>query len=333
MKRLVLAAAAALTLSACSPSGAVDAKDPWATLQPWNHARADVQKLPEGVEYVVVQKGDGKGPNPGSRDMVEVKYAGRIAETGIEFDSSYARGDTAKFRLNGVIPGWTQGIQKMQPGDHFMFWIPAKQGYGERGSPPKIEPNTDLMFQVELLKVIPDGWAKAMPWPTDSSEVQRRPSGLEYFPVESGSADGPSPTDADIAIVHFEGRLEGVKAEEGETRRRASRPQRRAFHLRRRLAQGFPGEGPRPRLGRSRETDAHRRPLDGPHARAAGLQGRRRWPHPARRHRGLRARAARRRPGVGRYHPRAAAIGSAIPQQPSCPGQRRGGCACARPMP
>ncbi len=117
MKRLVLAAAAALTLSACSPPGAVDAKDPWATLQPWNHARADVQKLPEGVEYVVVQKGDGKGPNPGPRDMVEVKYAGRIAETGLEFDSSYARGDTAKFRLNGVIPGWTQGIQKMHIAD------------------------------------------------------------------------------------------------------------------------------------------------------------------------------------------------------------------------
>ena len=217
MKRLVLAVVAALTLSACSPSGAVDANDPWPTLQPWNHARADVQKLPEGVEYIVVRKGDGKGPNPGPRDMVEVKYEGRIAETGLVFDSSYQRGETAKFRLNGVIPGWTQGIQKMQPGDMVMFWIPAKQAYGDRGMPPKIEPDTDLMFQVELLKVIPDGWAKAMPWPTDSSEVQRRPSGLEYFPVESGPADGASPTDADVAIVHFEGRLEGVKAEEGES--------------------------------------------------------------------------------------------------------------------
>jgi FKBP-type peptidyl-prolyl cis-trans isomerase len=162
MKRLVLAAAAALTLSACSPSGAVDANDPWAALQPWNHGRGDVVKLPEGVEYVVVRKGDGKGPMPGPRDMVEVKYEGRIADTGLVFDSSYQRGDTAKFRLNGVIPGWTQGIQKMQPGDQFMFWIPSAQGYGERGSPPKIEPNSDLMFQVELLKVIPDGWANAV---------------------------------------------------------------------------------------------------------------------------------------------------------------------------
>jgi FKBP-type peptidyl-prolyl cis-trans isomerase len=217
MKRLVLAAVAALTISACSPAGTVDAADPWAALQPWNHGRAGVEKLPSGVEYYVVRKGDGKGAVPGPRDMVEVKYEGRLADTGLVFDSSYQRGDTAKFRLNGVIPGWTQGMQKMQPGDMFVFWIPSKEGYGKSGSPPRIEPDTDLMFQVELLKVIPDGWAKAMPWPTDSSEVVRRPSGLEYFPIESGPADGPSPTDADIAVVHFEGRLEGVKAEEGES--------------------------------------------------------------------------------------------------------------------
>lgn len=218
MKRLVLAVAAGLILAACSPGGgAVNEKDPWATLQPWSHARAGVQKLPDGVEYYVVHKGDGKGPMPGPRDMVEVKYEGRLADTGLVFDSSYQRGDTAKFRLNGVIPGWTAGMQKMQPGDMFVFWIPSKQGYGDRGAGAQIPPNADLMFQVELLKVIADPWAKAMPWPTDSSEVQRRPSGVEYFAVESGPADGASPTDADEVVVQFEGRLEGVKAEPGET--------------------------------------------------------------------------------------------------------------------
>jgi peptidylprolyl isomerase len=217
MKRLVLAVVAALTISACSPSGAVDANDPWAALQPWDHARAGVEKLPSGVEYYVLRKGDGKGAMPSERDMVEVKYEGRLAETGLVFDSSYQRDETAKFRLNGVIPGWTQGIQKMQPGDMFMFWIPSKEAYGERGMPPRIDPNSDLMFQVELIKVIADPWAKAMPWPTDSSEVQRRPSGLEYFAIESGPADSASPTDADEVVVHFEGRLEGVKAEEGES--------------------------------------------------------------------------------------------------------------------
>ena len=217
MKRLVLAFAAALTISACSPGGAVDTKDPLTALQPWNHNRAGVEKLPNGVEYYVVRKGDGKEAAPSERDMVEVKYEGRLAENGLVFDSSYQRGDTAKFRLNAVIPGWTTGMQKMQPGDMFVFWIPSKEGYGERGQGMQIPPNADLMFQVELLKVVQDPWAKVSPWPTDAANIVRLPSGLQYFPVESGPDATKSPTDADEVAVNFEGRLEGVKAEEGET--------------------------------------------------------------------------------------------------------------------
>lgn len=217
MKRLVLAFAAGLILSACSPGGAVDPKDPLTALQPWNHGRAGVAKLPNGVEYYVVRKGDGKEAAPSGRDMVEVKYEGRLASNGLVFDSSYQRGDTAKFRLNQVIPGWTSGMQKMQPGDMFVFWIPSKEGYGEQGAGMQIPPNADLMFQVELLKVVQDPWAKVAPWPTDASNVVRLPSGLQYFPVESGDAAGATPTDADVVDVSFEGRLEGVKAEPGES--------------------------------------------------------------------------------------------------------------------
>ncbi len=216
MKRLVLAVAAALTLSACSPS-AVDANDPWASLQPWNHGRADVEKLPEGVEYVVLKKGDGKGAFPTARDLVKVHYEGRLADTGLIFDSSYERGEPAEFRLNGVIPGWTQGIQKMQPGDTFMFWIPSAQAYGPRGQGMDIPPNADLMFKVELLSAVADPWQKVAPWPTDSSEVVRLANGLEYFPVVSGDPNGASPTDADEVAVNFEGRLEGVQRDEGES--------------------------------------------------------------------------------------------------------------------
>jgi len=216
MKRLVLAMAAALTLAACTPA-AVDANDPWKALHPWNHARADVQKLPDGVEYVVLKKGDGKGALPGPRDLVKVNYEGRLADTGQVFDSSFERGEPIEFRLNGVIPGWTSGLQKMQPGDSFLFWIPAKEAYGARGQGMDIPPNADLMFQVDLISAVPDPWGKAIPWPTDSSEVIRRPSGLEYFVVQSGPADGASPTDADEIVVNFEGRNEDVQREEGET--------------------------------------------------------------------------------------------------------------------
>ena len=216
MNRLVLAFVAALTISACSPGGAVDTKDPLTALQPWNHSRAGVEKLPNGVEYYVVRKGAGKEAAPGERDMVEVKYEGRLASNGLVFDSSYQRGDTAKFRLNAVIPGWTAGMQKMQPGDMFVFWIPSKEGYGEHGQGMQIPPNADLMFQVELLKVVADPWAKVSPWPTDAANIVRLPSGLEYFPVESGPDASKSPADGDEVVVNFEGRLEGVTAEPGE---------------------------------------------------------------------------------------------------------------------
>lgn len=221
MVRIVLVALAALALSACNPSVKVDPADPWATLQPWNHSWAEVQKLPNGVEYIVLRKGDGKGEHPGAEDRVEVRYDGRLASTGLAFDSSGE--ETTSFVLNGVIPGWTTGLQEMQPGDTFMFWIPWSQAYGEEGRPPKIPARSDLMFVVELVKVMPIAksdpvaWEKAKPWPTDSSEVIRRPSGLEYFVVRSGPAESSSPTDTDEIVVHFEGRLENVKPEEGES--------------------------------------------------------------------------------------------------------------------
>ena len=108
MKRLVFAAAAMLALSACTPA-AVDPNDPWAALEPWNHSRADVEKLPSGVEYVIVRKGDGKGPNPGPRDEVEVNYEGRLASNGQVFDWPEAEedGETKNgSEIEGIAQPW-----------------------------------------------------------------------------------------------------------------------------------------------------------------------------------------------------------------------------------
>lgn len=223
MIRIVLAAMAALALSACNPSVKADPADPWKTLLPWNHNWAEVQKLPNGVEYIVLKKGDGKGESPLPVDQVEVNYDGRLAENGLKFDSSYDRNEPATFQLNGVIPGWTEGLQKMRPGDVFMFWIPWKQAYGEEGRGVEIPPKADLMFKVELLKVMPAttsneaNWAKVTPWPTGSADVVRRPSGLEYLAVKNGDANGANPTDADQVVVHFQGRLETVEKEDDDT--------------------------------------------------------------------------------------------------------------------
>jgi peptidylprolyl isomerase len=212
MIRYILAAMAALALAACQPSVKINQDDPWASLYPWKHNWKDVHKLPSGVEYVVIRKGDGKGSFPSPADRVEVHYDGRFAKSGEQFDTSYG-GDPISFALNRVIPGWTEGLQKMQPGDEFMFWIPWQMAYGESGR-REIPPRSDLMFRVELFDVIPavasdvEAWAKVTPWPTGSSEVIRKPSGLEYLVVDSGDANGVSPDDLDYVYVHLEGRLE-----------------------------------------------------------------------------------------------------------------------------
>jgi peptidylprolyl isomerase len=219
----LVAVAVVVGLAACSPAAPkLDATDPYRAFSDangkwvgWNHKAKGVQKTEHGVEYIVVSKGkDPKAPYPSPADRVEVNYDGRLAATGEKFDSSYDAGEPAAFRLNQVIPGWTEGLQKMQPGDQVMFWIPSALGYGARGAGGRIPPDADLMFRVELNKIVPAlaadaaAWKKAQPWPQNSVDVKRTSSGLEYFVIESGKGDRPSPTDSDIAKVQFEGRLD-----------------------------------------------------------------------------------------------------------------------------
>ena len=166
------------------------------------------------IEYIVLKKGDGSGPKPERIDQVTVMYDGRLASNGTQFDSSYERGEPATFTLNQVIAGWTEGLQEMRPGDEFMFWIPSALGYGENGAGGDIPPNADLMFRVELQKVTPAAtsdaaaWAKVTPWPTDSADVIRTPSGLEYLVIQSGDTSAAPAGPQDYSIVHFRGTLE-----------------------------------------------------------------------------------------------------------------------------
>jgi FKBP-type peptidyl-prolyl cis-trans isomerase len=89
MIRYLLAGLAMVLLAACQPALKINPEDPWASLHPWNHSWKEVQKLPNGVEYVVIRKGDGKGAFPNAIDQVEVQYEGRLAKNGEVFDSSY----------------------------------------------------------------------------------------------------------------------------------------------------------------------------------------------------------------------------------------------------
>jgi FKBP-type peptidyl-prolyl cis-trans isomerase len=103
-----------------------------------------------GLQYEVIAAGEGASPKADS--LVSVQYTGWLTD-GKLFDSSHARGMPAEFPLNRVIPGWTEGVQLMKPGAKFLFSVPGKLAYGERGSPPKIPANATLVFFVELLEV------------------------------------------------------------------------------------------------------------------------------------------------------------------------------------
>ncbi len=106
---------------------------------------------PSGLVYRSLR--DGKGTSPAASDVVKVHYRGTFAD-GKEFDSSYSRNEPAQFPLNGVIPCWTEGVQRMKVGGKAKLTCPAALAYGERGAGGgKIPPNTPLQFEVELLDI------------------------------------------------------------------------------------------------------------------------------------------------------------------------------------
>lgn len=102
-----------------------------------------------GLSYRSLQTGSGDS-HPGPTDQVEVHYTGWTTD-GAMFDSSVSRGETISFPLNGVIKGWTEGVQLMKVGDKFRFWIPAGMAYGE--NPGGGRPGGMLVFDVELFKI------------------------------------------------------------------------------------------------------------------------------------------------------------------------------------
>lgn len=115
-----------------------------------NSKKDGVKTLPSGLQYKVLSEGSGKMPK--ASDTVTVHYRGTFID-GSEFDSSIARGQAASFQVNRVIAGWTEALQLMKEGSRWMLFIPPGLAYGERGAPPRIPPQSTLVFEVELISI------------------------------------------------------------------------------------------------------------------------------------------------------------------------------------
>lgn len=117
-----------------------------------NKAQPGIQVTASGLQYQVITRGT--GVKPSATDTVLVHYKGTLLN-GKEFDSSYSRNEPLALPLNGVIKGWTEGVQLMQTGSKYKFFIPYDLAYGERGAGADIPPYSTLIFEIELLKVTP----------------------------------------------------------------------------------------------------------------------------------------------------------------------------------
>ena len=116
-----------------------------------NKERSDVKVTESGLQYEVLQEGNGPVPEEG--DVVRVHYHGTLID-GTVFDSSVERGEPATFGVTQVIPGWTEALLMMPVGSKWKIYLPSELAYGERGAGGDIGPNSALIFEVELLEIL-----------------------------------------------------------------------------------------------------------------------------------------------------------------------------------
>jgi peptidylprolyl isomerase/FKBP-type peptidyl-prolyl cis-trans isomerase FklB len=163
--KVLLSVLALLALSACGP--AMRAKPKAADVQAAqaflaaNAKAPGVHVLPDGLQYRIDASGPADGVRPRAQDEVKVNYEGRLLGppgapmTGKVFDSSFTRGAPADFPVGGLVPGWTEALQRMRPGDEWTLYLPPKLAYGDDPPPgAPIPPGAVLIFRVQLLGVL-----------------------------------------------------------------------------------------------------------------------------------------------------------------------------------
>ncbi|MDB6126015.1 MAG: FKBP-type peptidyl-prolyl cis-trans isomerase [Pedosphaera sp.] len=141
-----------------------------------NKTKPGIIELPSGLQYKVIAEGKGESPKP--TDQVTANYRGTLID-GTEFDSSYARKEPVPFAVAGVIKGWTEALQLMNPGAKWQLFVPAELAYGDMGR-PKIPAGSTLIFEIELVSVNhPAAPAVSAPSAPLTSDIIKVPSAEE----------------------------------------------------------------------------------------------------------------------------------------------------------
>ncbi len=206
-----------------------------------NQAKDGVEVTESGLQYEILNKGDGESPS--ADGFVTVHYRGKFID-GREFDSSHARGEPATFPVGGLIPGFTEALLLMQEGDTFQVTIPSDLAYGENGAGGGVIPgNSTLVFELELIEAltkqeadelqqrrIAEAEAQAEAFKATQTEYLEKnagnegitvtDSGLQYRVIEEG--EGAKPTNLSKVTVHYSGKL--TNGEEFDSSYRRGQP-------------------------------------------------------------------------------------------------------------
>ncbi len=147
-----------------------------------NRGKEGIVALPNGLQYKIIKAGD--GPKPGDQDTVECNYRATLID-GKEVDSSERIGKPAIFKLQTVIPGWREALKLMPVGSKWQVFVPPELAYGPRGAGREIGPNATLVFDLELLRIVPQETGADAPKPPE-------PAGSQPAPPETNKAEQPT---------------------------------------------------------------------------------------------------------------------------------------------
>ena len=181
---------------------------------PWNADKSGVVTTDYGAQYIVLEAGDESAPVLGISDKVKQNFEIRKASDGRRLDSTFANGNPQTMDVSSLIPGWSQTLQLMRPGDDWLVYFPAGAfGLPEGRQAGPIGAQDEILMRINVQDVvIPEvsdaaAWEKYTPWNSDSPDVLKADNGIEYVVLESGAPDGNSPTPSNSVEVYYEGRL------------------------------------------------------------------------------------------------------------------------------